>query len=73
MEKTNMNKENDNRYYIVNSLMMANALTFITGQMPYVFESRFCEGKKVWSFVNDDNFKKALTKLTELQREFKHK
>lgn len=46
---------------------MANALTLITGQMPYVFTANKGENKKVWSFVNDENFQTAIAELTKLK------
>ena len=58
----------DNKeFYVVKSLMLANSLTFITGQIPYKFDDINNKGRFVWSFKNDDNFKEAIAKLTRLK------
>lgn len=53
------------KYYVVKSLMMANALTFITGQKPYVYDSLSKKGKHVYSFMNNEVFQEALLILNE--------
>lgn len=58
------------KYYVVESLTLANALMYITGQKPYIFNSREDEDKKVWSFVKDEDFIKAIKEINRLKKEF---
>ena len=57
------------KYYVVESLTLANALMYITGQKPYIFENREYRNKKVWSFVQDENFMLAIQEVNRLKRE----
>lgn len=59
----------ENRYYVVESLTLANALMYITGQKPYVFNSKEDENKKVWSFIRTEEFEEAIKEMNRLKRE----
>lgn len=61
----------DKKYYVVKSLMMANALTFITGQKPYVYDSLSEKGKHVYSFMNNEMFQEALLILNEAKNKLR--
>lgn len=58
------------KYYVVESLTLANALMYVTGQNPYVFNNKIDPTKKAWSFIKDDNFMKALKELNKIKKEF---
>lgn len=57
-------------YYILNNKALALAISYIINEDYYTYDNKFEEGKKVYSFKNTDNFKKALTILTNLRKEF---
>lgn len=62
------NIDND-KYYIVKGIYLANALSFVTGQKPYVFQDSYNKNMKVFSFVKDEKLNKALTELNKLRNE----
>lgn len=57
----------NNKFYVIKTKKLAEMLSYLTGQKPYQYDSEI-EGFKVWSFVNDDKFKDALTTITELMK-----
>lgn len=59
-----------NKYYVVESLTLANALMYVTGQKPYVFNNKYDSRKKAWSFIKDENFEKALKEINRIKNEF---
>lgn len=59
------------KYYVVKSLMMANALTFMTGQKPYIYDSLSEVGKHVYSFLNTEELQKALLILNDAKNKFR--
>ena len=64
-----MNNSNK-KYYVVESLTLANALMYVTGQKPYVFNNRIYSNKKVWSFIKDEAFESALKVINRVKKEF---
>lgn len=50
----------DNKYYIIKDKDMAITLKMLTRQEPFIYKHNFEEGKFVWSFRNDETFKKVL-------------
>lgn len=56
---------NDKKYYSVHSLMLANAITFITGLKPLKFDDVNREGKKVFSFEKTEELIEAMNILNE--------
>jgi len=61
-----MNKD----YYILNNKALALAISYIIHEDYYTYDDKFNEGKKVYSFKNTDNFKRVLTIVTNLRKEF---
>lgn len=59
------------KYYVVKSLMLANSLTFITGQKPYVYDSLSDKGKQVFSFINSEELQEALSILNEAKNKLR--
>ena len=57
----------EKKYYVIKNMMLANTLTFITGQMPYIYRSNIDEKKKVWSFINDEKFREGLKSIIRLR------
>ena len=55
------------KYYAVKGINLANAISFITGQKPYVFDDKYNKDLKIFSFVRDENFDKALDELNKLR------
>lgn len=53
-----MNKD----YYIINNQNLANALTYLTGVIPFRYDDKYNKGKKIYSFKITEEFKKALIK-----------
>lgn len=53
----------EKKYFVAKSLMFANALTYLSGQMPLVFDNKFEKDKKVWSFIRDEKLQYALNIL----------
>lgn len=54
-------------YYQINKKYLAFAIGFL-GFQYYVFNRE--DGSKIYSFEDTENFRRALTKLTELKKEF---
>lgn len=67
IQKNNIKEEKD--YYVTDSYMFACVLRFITGQIPLRFDGE-TKGSKTYSFINDDNFKKARKELWKLRQQF---
>lgn len=59
-----------NKYYVVESLTLANALMYVTGQKPYIFNSKQDCNRKCWSFIKDENFEKAIKEINRIKVEF---
>lgn len=63
-----MNNSNE-KYYAIKSLHMAMAISFITGRKYMVFNDYSNSNKKIYSFVNDEVFQKAMKVLNEARKE----
>lgn len=63
-----MNNSNE-KYYAIKSLHMAMAIGFITGRKYMVFNDYSNSNKKIYSFVNDEVFQKAMKVLNEARKE----
>lgn len=61
----------EKKYYVVKSLMLANGITFITGQKPFVYDSNQTENKHVYSFVNSLELQAALLVLNDAKNRLK--
>lgn len=48
------------KYYVVRDINFARVLKWICGQDYMVFDDKFNEGKKVYSFENTEKFQQAL-------------
>jgi hypothetical protein len=59
----------EQEYYILKNKSLAVAISYAIGEDYYTYDDRFNEGKKVYSFKNTENFKKALHSITELRKE----
>ncbi|WP_252251370.1 hypothetical protein [Clostridium sp. VAP52] len=66
-------KAHENKFYIVNSKTLATVINYITGEKFYEFDDKFNEGKKCYSFIENDNFKNGLMKIKELRDSFKNR
>ena len=56
-----------NKYYAVKGINLANAISFVTGQKPYVFDDKYNKDMKIFSFVRNENFDMALDELNKLR------
>ena len=55
------------KYYYIDSNVKAMAIAFALGRELFVVESPSTPGKTVYSFVDDKEFREALTVITELR------
>jgi|GEM_PF-4699949 len=65
-----MNNSNK-KYYSVHSLMLANAITFITGLKPMKFDDVNREDKKVFSFEKTEEIIEAMNILNEAKNKLR--
>lgn len=64
--------ENKNgKYFVVDSFFLASALSYVTGQKYMKFDNE--KHGKVYSFVNDENFKNARNDLWNLKVKYANK
>jgi hypothetical protein len=64
--------ENKNgKYFVVDSFMLACALSYCTGQKYYKFDNE--DHGKVYSFINDENFQKARNELWNIKTKYNNK
>lgn len=61
----------ERKYYIIKNRNMMITLSHITGQKPFEYEDNNDKTKKVWSFINDENFKEAMTVVNELMNKYR--
>ena len=59
MEKNYSKKEN--KYQPIFNKEIAMTLQTLTGQKPYIFKDLLHEGRCVWSFVNDEEFREVFS------------
>lgn len=60
MEKNYSNYTNkEKKYRQIFNRDLAITLQTLTGQKPYVFKDLLHEGKIIWSFINNEEFKEA--------------
>jgi hypothetical protein len=57
-------------YYILKNKGLAISISYLIGKSFYTYDDKFKQGKKVYSFEYTEEFKKALTTLTSLRKEF---
>lgn len=57
-------------FYIINSKSLATVINYLTGEKYFTYDDKLNEGKKIYSFRNTEEFKKALTKIKEFKKEF---
>lgn len=55
------------KYYIMKNKNMAITISFLLGRSFYTFDDRFNEGKKVYSFIDDDKFREILTLVSNVR------
>lgn len=61
-----MNNSNK-KYYVVKDINFARVLKWICGQGYMVFDSKFFEGEKVYSFENTEKLQEALRIANEIK------
>lgn len=61
---------NDSKVYIVENKALAFAISYIISEDFYTYDDRYNEGKKIYSFLKTEKFKKAYPILTNLRKEF---
>lgn len=59
-----------NKYYTIFNKNLACALSYLTGQKFYTFDSFEDANKKVYSFEQTDRLNKAMTQIHKLERTF---
>lgn len=57
-----------NGYYTAKGIYLANALSFITGQKPYVFDDVNNPGYQVYSFIYNKELQEALDVLNNARK-----
>lgn len=55
------------KYYVMKNKNMAITISFLLGRSFYTFDDRFNEGRKVYSFIDDDKFREILTLVSNLR------
>ena len=55
------------KYYFMKNKNMAITISFLLGRSFYTFDDRFNEGRKVYSFIDDDKFREILTLVSNLR------
>ena len=61
-----------NKVYIIESKALAIAISFITDEDFFTYNDRFNDGKKIYSFLKTEKFKKALRTILDLKEELKN-
>ena len=61
----------DKKYYVVNSKRLADAILWCSGIRYYTYESTKYEGSKEFSFEDSPLFREVLTKLMDIQNQYK--
>lgn len=59
----------NNKYYIMKNKNMAITISFLLNKPFFTFDDRFEEGKKVYSFEDNDKFREILTLVSKLRNE----
>lgn len=73
MTQAEINKQiNREKYYIIRSKTLADALWYITGKRPYKFDDIDNKRRKIYSFEYSERFEMVLTKLNELRKKYYH-
>ncbi|MBP1889786.1 hypothetical protein J2Z53_001369 [Clostridium moniliforme] len=57
------------KYYVLKNKNMAITISFLLNKPFYTFDDRFNEGKKVYSFEDDDKFREILTLVSKIRTE----
>ena len=57
-----------NKYYTIFNKNLACALSYLTGQKFYTFDSFEDANKKVYSFERTDRLNKAMTQIQQLKK-----
>lgn len=57
------------KVYIIESKALAIAISYVIGEDFYTYDDRFNKGKKIYSFLKTEKFKKALKIVLDLKEE----
>lgn len=60
------------KVYIIESKALAIAISFVIDEDFYTYDDRYVKGKKLYSFLKTEKFKKAFKTIIELKDELKN-
>ncbi|UFH66436.1 hypothetical protein KQH81_07915 [Clostridium cadaveris] len=58
------------KYYVLDNKYMADAISYLLGRRYMIFDDRFNERKKVYSFVDDNSFREVLKITYDTRRKY---
>lgn len=56
-----MERKVESKYYVMKNKNFAITVSYLLNRPFYTFDDRFEEGKKVYSFLDDEKFREILT------------
>lgn len=63
--------ENNKEYYITESYSLAKTMSYLLGREFFRFDNKFDPNKKVYSFKDDEEFRRVLTLVYKIKHKQK--